>query len=388
MPAKSFEADVKPKVLQWARETIGLSPIEAAKKFKVAEDTLNKWESGQKKPTIIQLKKLATVYKRPLAAFFLPEPPKEPSLPKDYRTLPQNEKKPFSPKTRVAIRRARRLQSLASELARNLNRKIGSEIERVRLSDDPEVIAAEIREKLGIEIQAQFGWKNEIEAISEWKKAIEKLGILVFHIGAPLEETRGFSLIDSEPRVIVLNLQDTINGRIFSLFHEYGHLLLNDSGICDMGDQDRLPENDKVVEKFCNHFAGAILVPKEALINHKLLSPIKYHPEWSDEVLRDLARRFKVSKEVILRRMVILGYADIDFYKKMREKWLKATFKRRGGGGRNPPKECVQKNGTPFISLVIESQRKEKITYSDVADYLEVRLKYLPKIEQFIEGKI
>ena len=388
MPAKSFETDVKPKVLQWARETIGFSPMEAAKKLKIVEGTLIKWEAGEKKPTLAQLRKLASVYKRPLAAFFLPEPPKEPLLPKDYRTLPQNEKKPFSPKTRLAVRRARRLQSLASELAGNLNRKLRAEIDQAILSDAPEIIAVRIREKLGITIQTQLGWKNEIRAIGEWKQALEKLGILVFHISAPLKETRGFSLTDQEPRTIVLNLQDTVNGRIFSLFHEYGHLLLNESGICDMGDQERLPESDKAVEKFCNHFAGAILVPKFALSSHKLVAPIRYRPEWPEEILSDLARSFKVSQEVILRRLLILGYADPDFYRKMREKWLKTAFARKGRGGRNPPKECVQKNGAPFVSLVIESQRKEKITYSDVADYLNVRLKYLPKIEQLIEGRV
>jgi Zn-dependent peptidase ImmA (M78 family)/DNA-binding XRE family transcriptional regulator len=388
MPQKSLEVVVEPKVLIWARESVGMNIGEVAKRIKTSEDTVNKWESGQKKPTLIQLEKLAkTIYKRPLAAFFLPEPPEELPLPEDFRTLPLDKRRPFSPKTRLAIRRARRLQSLASELAKSLNRKIITEVGRANLSDDPEVVANRARMQFGVEIQAQFSWKNEAEALNEWKKAVEKCGVFVFQIGMPLEETRGFSLTAGEFPAIVLNLHDAINGRIFSLFHEYGHLLLNDSGICDMGDQDYLPGESKLIEKFCNHFAGAILVPKDVLINHELIKSREYSTYWSNEILKELAKSFNVSQEVILRRLLILGWADKDFYTSKHEEWKKTEYQRRGGR-RNPPKECIQKNGTPFVSLVLESHRKEKITYSDVADYLAIPLKHLPKIEQFVRGKI
>lgn len=388
MPRKSLEAVVEPRVLIWARESIGMNIEEVAKRLNTSEDTVSKWESGQKNPTLIQLEKLArTIYKRPLAAFFLPKPPEEPPLPEDFRTLPRDKRKPFSPKTRLAIRRARRLQSLATELANSLNREIPSPIEKANLSDNPEVVGNRIRMQLGVKIQTQFSWKNEAEALNEWKKAVGKRGVFVFQIGMPLEETRGFSLTEGEFPAIVLNLSDAINGRIFSLFHEYGHLLLNDSGICDMGDQDYLSNQGKLIEKFCNHFAGAILVRKDALINHMLIKSSGYRSHWPDEILKELAKSFKVSQEVILRRLVILSWAGEDFYKRKHEEW-KTTEYRRGGGRRNPPKECVRKNGIPFVSLVLESHRKEKITYSDVADYLEISLKHLPEVEQLIGSKV
>jgi Zn-dependent peptidase ImmA (M78 family)/DNA-binding XRE family transcriptional regulator len=390
MPHKSLEVSVEPKVLIWARESIGMNIEEVAKGLKTSEDTVSKWESGQKRPTLIQLEKLArTIYKRPLAAFFLPGPPKEPSLPRDFRTLPLDVRKPFSPETRLAIRRVRRLKSLATELTMSLNREIITEIGRVSLTDDPEVVAIKTREQLGIGIHIQFGWKDENEALTEWKKSVEKRGVFVFQIGMPLVDMiRGFSLFEGKPPAIVLNLRDAINGRIFSLFHEYGHLILNDNGICDMEETDNLFDEAKSIEKFCNHFAGAILVPKDALLNHELIKSKEYSSHWPDENLKELAKTFKVSQEVILRRLVILGWADKDFYKRKHEEWRKTEYRRRGGGRRNPQKECIQKNGTPFVSIVLESHREEKITYRDAADYLAVRLKYLPKIEQFIEGKI
>ena len=187
-------------------------------------------------------------------------------------------------------------------------------------------------------------------------------------------------------RVIVLNLRDATNGKIFSLFHEYGHLLLHNSGICDMGGLDYLSREGKSIERFCNRFAGAFLVPKRALRDHQLVKSRGYSAYWSDEILHELAKSFKVSSEVILRRLVILQLADKNFYETKHEEWEKTEYRRRGR--RNLPKECIQKNGVSFVSLVLETHREEKITYSDVADYLETRLKYIPTIEKLIINKV
>jgi len=384
MSRKSLEIFVEPKVLIWARESMGLSIQAVAKKLKVSEDIVSKWESKQKKPTLNQIEKFAKLCKRPLAVFFLSEPPEELPLPKDFRTLPPEKRKPFSLATRLAIRRARRLQSLASELAKSLNRELISRIGRISLSDDPEVVTLRMREQLNVEVQTQFNWEDENEAFNEWKKMMERCGILVLQIGMPLEETRGFSLTDGLP-VIVLNYRDSIHGRIFSLFHEYAHILLNNCGVCNMEDQDHLTDEAISVEKFCNHFAGAFLVQKGALLDHDLIRG-RYLSECSDEMLGKIAKSFKVSREVILRRLLILGLTPEDFYRRKREEWEERRPIR--WGHHNPPKRCIQENGVPFVSLVLESHKEEKITYSDVADYLAIRTKHLPKIEELIGSKV
>lgn len=389
MPRKSLEVAVEPKVLLWARESMGLGIQEIAKKLQVSENTLEKWESGQKKPTLTQIEKLAKIYKRPLAVFFLPKPPEEPPLPKDFRSLPGEKKAVFSPKTRLAIRRARRLQALAGELVKSLNREIIPQIGKVNVSDNPEIVANRIREQLGVALQMQFNWEDENKALNGWKRAIEKSGILIFQISMPIEETRGFSLDQGKLPVIVLNLSDSPNGRIFSLFHEYAHLLLNDSGICDMEDVDDFPGEGKLTEKFCNHFAGALLVPKDALLTHEIMKSKNYPLEFPDEILKELAKSFKVSQEVILRRLLTFGLSTGDFYKRKRREWeakAKEGQKKERWGRQNPPKKCVQENGVPFVSLVLETHREEKITYRDVADYLTIPLKHLPKVEQLAQG--
>ena len=389
MPRKSLEVSIEPKVLIWARESIGLSPIDISKRLDVSLDLVHRWECAQKRPTLKTVEKLANIYKRPLAVFFLPAPPIEFPLPKDFRCLPTGKKPTLCPKTRLAIRRAHRLQSLVGELVKSLNRKITPTIEKINLSENPETTARNIREQTGIEIQTQLKWKNENESFNKWREIAEKFGVLVFQIGMPLEEIRGFSLTEGVLPVIVLNSRDSITARIFSLFHEYAHLLLGKSGICNMEEGGGFSDEDRLIEIYCNHFAGALLVPKEDLLKHKLISSISSFPERFDEILYKLAKEFKVSQEVILRRMTILGLVSKNFYEKKREEWkAKEWQQKKGPFGIDPAKKCIRETGVPFVSFVLQAYRQEKITYSDVADYLDIRTKYLPKVEKLISEKV
>jgi len=378
MGGKSIEALVKPDLLKWARESIGMNIDQVSQKIKKTDPkTIQNWESGIVRPTISQAEKLAKIYKRPLAAFYLPEPPKEAPLPRDFRTLPLDKIIPFSRDTRLAIRKARRVQSLMKELNEEMGIKLEAKIHKVGISEDPEKLASRIRKNLGMGIEDQFKWKNESEAFRRWRKKVEEENILVLQISMPLNETRGFSLSDKEVPIIVINAKDAVNARIFSLFHEYAHLLIQISGICDM--RELFQPNRKDEEVFCNRFAGALLVPKDKLLDQ----PMVQRKQFDDESLMVLAFRFKVSKEVILRRLVILERVSPKIYQQKRKEW-EAEYQRLGkrtGGRRNRPKECIREYGMPFVSLVINAYREGKITYGDITDYLSIKAKYLPKVE-------
>lgn len=387
MPSKSIDALIEPKILIWARKSIGLSIQEVAKKIKASEDIVIKWELGDKKPTLTQLKRLTNIYKRPLALFYSPQPPKEASLPKDFRNLTEDKRIPFSTKTLLVIRQVRRLQFLATELANILNYKFPLKISKIDQSENPENIAIKVREQLGIKISKQlYEWKNSNDAFNYWKKIIEKKGIFIFQISMPINEIRAFSMLENGLPSIVLNTKDSINGRIFSLLHELGHLLLNKSGICDMDEPNYSSAEIKSVEIFCNHFAGAILVPKETLLNCKL---IKITDEYSDDILEKVSKEFKVSKEVILRRLLIFRKITENFYKEKRKEWRikEEGIQKSGGWGIDTPRKCIRDKGLPFISLVLETYRRDKITYPETLDYLSIRIKHLYELEQLIKNK-
>jgi Zn-dependent peptidase ImmA (M78 family)/DNA-binding XRE family transcriptional regulator len=389
MARKTLEVDINPAVLKWARESAGLEIKDVAKRIRTSAETVAKWESGERKPTLRALEELAIFLKRPLAAFFLPEPPSEPPMPKDFRVLPSQESLPLSKATRLALREARRLQGVAAELVSEMGLEPIAQIERTSLQADPEEAAAKERERLGVDIEEQFDWTSSHMAFREWRRAIEDLNVLTFQMRMPLSEARGFSLADGGPPVIVVNSVDSINARIFTLFHEYAHLLLGTAGVC-------LPEvnpeaNEQSVERFCNHFCGALLVPKETLLEDEEIRFLSHSSAISDIQLERIAARYRVSKQVIWRRMRIIGLISPTRYQTKLKTWeeeeSRKPLRKKPSFGVHPARRSVLQRGPFFTSLVLEARDRDLITHSDVSDYLSIQVKHLDKVRSFVQER-
>ena len=105
---------------------------------------------------------------------------------------------------------------------------------------------------------------------------MQDLGILVFQArGAEVDEMRGFSVAEEPMPVIVLNTRDAPNGRVFTLFHEFCHLLLRKGGICDLRDRRSHRPEDSALEVFCNAVAAETLVPRREFVGSPL---VRSHP--------------------------------------------------------------------------------------------------------------
>lgn len=74
-----------PSVMKWARESMHLAPEAVSKKLKVELADVLSWESGEQAPPVTKLRELATLYKRPVAVFFLSSPPSDFQTIRDYR---------------------------------------------------------------------------------------------------------------------------------------------------------------------------------------------------------------------------------------------------------------------------------------------------------------
>ena len=382
MPDKSFAVSVEPKVLIWARESIGMNLNDVAKEIKkITATTIGNWEKGEKEPTFSHLERLASIYKRPVTAFLLPAPPKEPPFPTDFRTRPSDGQKPLNPKTYLVIRKARRLQYSAIELIRGLNEPIKNLSIKADLSDNPEILAEKIRIQLEVKNFFRSASLTTEAALEEWIRILEKNGILVFQINiSNNKEIRGFSLVDEKFPVVVLKRSDEPPAKIFTLFHEFAHVLLRKGGICDLEET----EASQSIERFSNHFAGAFLVPKNELLNHPVVKANEKLKKWPERILQDMARDFKVSKEVILRRLLILGLTTNEYYRSKHEEWkskYKEPFRR---GKKNEIKICIQERGKKYVSMVFGAYKQNKIDNMSVADYLGVKLDKISKVEEAI----
>jgi len=384
-----LKVDIKPELLRWARETIGENIGNVADKLKTETSLIKSWEEDGKEIPLGALERLARIYKRPLATFFLSEKPKEKLIPKDFRTLPQNRKTPLSKATRLAIRKAWRFQSLVLDLANVAREEPRRHTQEVG-SKGPEDLAEKIRDYLKISVKNQFAWKEDRVALTEWIKAVERTGVLVFQISMPIDEVRGFSLGDVDHPIIVLNMKDSVRARIFTLFHEYCHLLNNNAGICDLGDEKYVSGEIQSAEKFCNCFAGMFLVPKKYLLSHPLVKKFSESKEDFNKIVRLVSNDFRVSREVVLRRLLVLGEIPYDFYiLKIQEfnQEFKKIKVRSKGGWLVPYRKSLQERGASFISMVFEAKKLGKITTRDITDYLGIHRKHIFKLEKAVREK-
>jgi hypothetical protein len=48
------------------------------------------------------------------------------------------------------------------------------------------------------------------------------------------------------------------------------------------------------------------------------------------------------------------------------------------------PKRCITENGRLFTAITLAAKERDSITYSDLADYLAIDLKYLDKVEALL----
>ena len=383
--AKSVEALIKPELLVWARESAGLSKEIVADKLRIKPEKLDEWEKGDKRPSIKQLRKLGQIYKRPIAVFYLPEKPLDFQPLRDFRRISGALSFKNTSQLNFEIRRALFRRQSALNLLDDLNDQVREFPFKIATSDNPEMAGAKIREILGISFDVQSEWVSDYQAFNWWRAAAERNGVLVFQCSRiNVEEMRGFSISQFPLPVVSLNISDTPKGKIFSLLHEFVHLMLRESGICDLQEDYERHPAEQQFEIFCNHVAGAALVPKDYLLGERIVATKRNIEEWADDELLTLSKKFKVSKEVILRRLLITGYATERFYRLKRQQLLEEyeKLKKKPGGFVPPYMKVISGAGLTFVRLVLNGYYQEKITSSDLSDYLEVNLRHLPKIER------
>jgi len=181
-----------------------------------------------------------------------------------------------------------------------------------------------------------------------------------------MEEFRGFALADPLAPLIFINGRDSKAAQMFTLAHELAHLWLGESGVSNV---QAATQPDKQIEHWCNAVAAAGLVPLEQLRS-------VYDPENElYEEMQRLARRFKVSTLVIVRRLFDLGVFDLEMlwviYRKELKR-VKVLACRQGDGG-DFYNMLSTRAGKRFVRALVASTLEGQTQFTDAFRMLDIK---------------
>ncbi len=380
---ESINIAVNHKVLVWAREAIVLNRTNASEKTGISAKRLIQLEEGEKQPTLDELKELSKAYKRTIATLLLTTPPKEKPLPADRRTVDSKDLGNFHEKTIMAIRKARALVISLIELKQDAGIAIPRFQYKASLQDNPAIVANKLRKEWNLDEIRQF--ENINFALDAYIEKVESLGVAVFQLSLTQDHLRGFSMVDEiVPIIGIKRGGEPATAKIFTLFHELGHVLLNDGGLCDLSENSSLQ-----IEKWCNAFSAEILIPTSELLQMNIVIEQKIRGEkiWGKKELIELGSRFHVGPLAILRSLLENKLTTLAYYKDRHQAWNKPSFGRaKHPEGRNIAKETIKEKGRTYISLAFSAFDQNRIDLKDLSDFLGVRLSYIPKTRQLLNA--
>lgn len=367
-------------VAQKVRQRLRLSPSELAEKLSnrlaaigaepVDVQELLAWERGERRPSMAQAEALADTLLMPFCALLALQLPKEANL--DFRRAPNSkEREPLSYPTREKLAQFEAFYHLAKELARATGA-----MEEVAVPHAPgdlrdmeavEETARRIREAIALTNERQLGWTDDDNAFVDLRLAVESSGVFVFTFSLNPSEVRGVSKWErGGPPAVLVNAADATAARLFTLMHEYAHLVVsspNRAFVCD-------PSSPSLVaEALANRIAAAALIPR-SLIRGLLQADAPTHlsyGEWPRHLRQELRRALNVSHPVIGIRLTHLGLAASPGR-------TKSFWRQKGGFGRGKGMTKAQRYrrylGQRTMGLAATAVANELVSIASIARML------------------
>jgi Zn-dependent peptidase ImmA (M78 family)/DNA-binding XRE family transcriptional regulator len=379
-----MKTHANPKILQWARENSHYTISSLAKKIKKTDAEIISWENGDDSPSYSLLEKLAyQYYNLPLAVFYFPDPPDIENPKTKMRRLPQYELDRLSPDTYKMINLGLGYQQSLIDLlgAKNKENAIFKIIKN-ESKTDINALAKRTRGYLNITIERQINFATNEIAFKAWRHEIENAGIYTFKNSFKDKFISGFSLFHEEYPIIFINNSNSHTRQIFTLIHELAHILFGVNGISDVNDSylNMMSLSDRQIEINCNHFAAEFLIPFE-IINAELKKVARIN----ESTISSLSDKFKVSREVILRRLLDIQMLSDAEYQYYANKWNKDYLrlkKERAGGSYYLKKLAYLGEG--FTNLAFTDYKSGKITNVELAQHLNMNSKNIAKLESYL----
>lgn len=360
---------VKPALVRWAHERSGYSIEALSRRF----PKLGAWERGEAQPTFKQLDAFAKATHTPFGYFFLPEPLDEPMPIPDLRAVASVS--PVDPSLNLlnAIYRCQGQQSWYREFLQEEREPPLKFAGSARITDRVGQTAASMRKTLGIELDERVYFASWAVALRRIIEHADARGIVVIVSGVvgsntrrrlDPQEFRGLALADPWAPLVFVNAVETKASQMFTLVHELAHIWLGESGVSDT---DARSVSDSSSERWCSQVAAEVLVPSLVLRDQ-----LKPGADINLEVNR-LARFFKVSTLVILRRIHDIDQLPEKQFRDAYEAELARLNSRRQGGGGGFQLPGGARVSKRFAQALVGSTLEGRTMYTEALDMLGVK---------------
>ena len=366
-----IRAPVNPALLRWVRERAGIAQEELTAKFK----KLPEWEDGKTRPTLKQAEAFARAVHAPVGYLFLSEPPEEAVPIPDFRTFTGHAVTRPSPNLLDTIYVCQERQNWYRDFARVAGEPSLGFVGSASVNTDPETVAARMRETLGFDLAVRRECPTWTDALRLFIRQADDAGVLVMVSGVVMSnshrrldpgEFRGFALSDPLAPLIFINGKDTKAAQMFTLAHELAHIWLGVTALSNLGAAPGTGFRSE--EVWCNAVAAELLVPLEAL-----RSDLRRNEPLPDALSR-LARIFKVSTLVILRRLLDAGWLTRE---RFNTAWAQENERLKklaqSGSGGDFYRTTVARTGRRFTRALVVSTLEGQTLYRDAFRMLGVK---------------
>ena len=358
-------------VLRWAAQRARLDEGDLAARF----HKWPLWLSGDAQPTLKQLEDFARLTHTAIGYFFLPQPP-ELELPvPDFRTVRNEALAEPSSDLLDTLYLCQQRQDWYRDHARMHGLPALPFVGSASLKESPEAVAQRLRETLRLSTEVRRQMPTWTDALRQLIAKAEDAGVMVMvssvvgsnsHRKLDVDEFRGFALADNLAPLVFLNGADSKAAQMFTLAHELAHVWLGATGVSD-AQVGQVPEQQ--TERWCNQAAAELLMPMAELrAAHERDAPIP------DEIQR-LAREFKVSTLVALRRLFDSGYigqtALWQHYREEQERLR--TLKERSSSGGDFYHSLGARTSKRFARAIVSSTLEGLTSFPDAFRMLGVR---------------
>ena len=384
MPKKPTPVPITGAVLKWAIREAGLTEEDFAELLKVPSACVYAWEEERAHPGKTEFGKIVSTLKRPSAVFFLAGPPEAPSLESQFRVAPGAMRPRLTRREADGLRLARRLQRAAAWVMEELGQD-RPKFPAIAAGDHHERAGLAARAFFNVPADVQVNWRDYGMAFRMWQQALEVQGIPVFRLPLGSGNCRGFSLWDERTPLIVVNTSGyNVANRIYTLIHEYAHIVLRTNSVCATYTGPTRAE-DLGVEQWAERFAAAFLLPREHLqvFLHNGLHWRRGSYITTFQDVEKVARRYKVSLRAAALRLIGLGAAKQDLYTLVDRQAQVSEAPRRGGGaGQKRSAIRLREYGSKLPTTLLIGMRQGILERHDVLDYLGVATSELEELEQ------